>query len=117
MFFNWDDSATYIDSGRTLERYLLSVISQPKVIDSMLYETVSYYVPESLLTTASIARRLPKEIHPAQLFTDGRKKQLFDLKGRAIPLRKNRNSNQIGVPGVCVSPRSASGWKSIMVTE
>jgi hypothetical protein len=103
LIYTPNDSTTYLDSGRTLERYLLNILSQSKVIDSILPQPLSYYVPESLLVTTRAAPKTHMVYHTTYSLDDTY--FLFDLSGRVIIPNKSRAGYRLNVPGVIISRR------------
>jgi hypothetical protein len=92
LIYTFDDSSTYIDSGRTLERYLLSVMERSKVIDTCIYhQPLSTYVPESLLVSTRVLSQSRNSVLPP--FTNNTLEyndfSLFDLLGRTASFRIN----------------------------
>ena len=78
------ESCTYVDSGRTLERYILNIIANSEMIDSILWQPLTYYVPESLFVATRSVARLPSVHHPGYAAAEGSVHSLFDLSGRRV---------------------------------
>ena len=85
--FGYEDfpSGVYIDSGRTLERYLLCRLSQSKIVDTlMLHKPLSTYIPDSLFSGCTTTSTIAPLFRTLSAAPPSMNHGCFDLLGRKI---------------------------------
>jgi hypothetical protein len=85
LFYEDSTKTTYIDSNRSLERYLLCLLSKSRIVDTLMwFEPLSTAVPDSLFSGCTTTSTITPSFRSLNAATPSMTHGRFDLLGRKI---------------------------------